>query len=264
MLDSITPLILTYNEDPNLERTLQRLTWAKRIIIIDSHSTDRTVAIARTYPNVELKQRPFDTHAHQWNYGLEHITSEWCLSLDADYVLTDELIAELANLDPASPSHGYYIPFKYCVFGKPLRHSILPPRQALFRPAKATYIDDGHTQLLQVQGASGQLSAPIHHDDRKPLGRWLWAQDRYMVLEAQKLLDTPASQLSWGDRLRQLKLVAPFIVLAYCLILKGGIFDGWPGWYYALQRMLAEIVLSLRLIELELTPSASMPRDHRP
>ena len=45
MLEKITPLILTYNEAPNIERTLQHLTWAKKIVVIDSYSTDETLKI---------------------------------------------------------------------------------------------------------------------------------------------------------------------------------------------------------------------------
>lgn len=251
ILEKITPLILTLNEGPNLDRTLQKLTWAKEIIVIDSFSTDNTLEIAASYSQVKLLQRNFDTHAIQWNYGLEQVQSEWVLSLDADYVLSDELIAELAALAEDSPIDSYFIKFKYCVFGKPLRGTILPPRQALFRKDRSIYIDDGHTQLLQVKGKSSTLNHPIYHDDRKPLSRWLWAQDRYMIIEVKKLLEIPVQELSWGDRIRKQKILAPWIILFYCLVLKGGILDGWIGWYYAFQRVLAEVLLSIRLIEAE-------------
>jgi glycosyltransferase involved in cell wall biosynthesis len=248
MIEEITPLILTYNEEPNIDQTLQQLTWAKEIIVVDSYSSDHTLKILDSHPKVKIFQRKFDTHAQQWNYGLEKIESEWVLSLDADYVLTDLLIETFKSLDnPAI--NGYSIPFKYCVFGQPLRGTILPPRLALFRKVSATYIDDGHTQLLQLQGTYHQINAYIHHDDRKPLGRWLWAQDRYMVIEAKKLLETPDRELSWGDRIRKQKIIAPFIIFIYCLVIKGGIFDGWQGWYYAFQRTLAELLLSIHLIE---------------
>jgi len=250
MLEQITPLILTYNEEPNIDRTLHELRWAKEIIVIDSYSTDRTLDILKSHPKVKIFQRKFDTHAQQWNYGLEQSDSEWILSLDADYTVTDSLIKTLKSLSDRAID-GYYIPFKYCVFGKPLRGTILPPRLALFRKASATYIDDGHTQSLKLQGNSSQLDAYIHHDDRKPLSRWLWAQDRYMVIEAKKLLQTPDRELSWGDRIRKRKVFAPLIVLIYCLILKGGILDGWQGWYYAFQRTLAETLLSIHIIEAE-------------
>jgi glycosyltransferase involved in cell wall biosynthesis len=255
-IEAITPLILTYNEAPNIDRTLQQLTWATEIIIIDSYSSDETLEIIKSYPQIKLFQRKFDTHTNQWNYGLEQVKSEWVLSLDADYVLTDRTIETFRSLAD-SKINGYFIPFKYCVFGKPLRGTILPPRLALFRKDSGIYIDDGHTQLLELTGRSSILDVYINHDDRKPLSRWLWAQDRYMVIESKKLLETPDRELSWGDRLRKRKVFAPFIILIYCLILKGGILDGWHGWYYAFQRTLAELLLSIHLIELEYFRSKS-------
>ena len=251
MLEEVTPLILTLNESPNIDRTLEHLTWAKRIIVIDSYSTDKTLDILQSYPQVQIFQREFDSHANQWNYGLQQLKTEWVLSLDADYIVTDELIAEIDALPKDSLVDGYFARFKYCVFGKPLRGTLLPPREVLFRKEKAVYLDDGHTQRLRVNGKSDMLSSYIHHDDRKPLSRWLWAQDRYMIIESKKLIETPDSELSFGDRIRQQKILAPFVILFYCLILNKGILDGWAGWYYALQRMLAEIMLSIRLIETE-------------
>lgn len=252
MAEKITPLILTFNEATNIDRTLQCLTWAKKIVVIDSYSTDETINIVSTYPQVDLFQREFDSFATQCNFGLSKIASEWVLSLDADYILTDELIneikafsAELSSID------SYSVRFKYCVFGKPLRGTLLPPRQILYKREKAFYSDDGHAHRVLVNGKSAMLANYIYHDDRKPLSRWLWAQDRYMVIEAKKLLETPNSELSFGDRLRRQKVIAPFIILIYCLILKGGILDGWRGWYYAFQRMFAETLLAIRLIEAD-------------
>jgi len=250
-LVEITPLILTYNEEANIDRTLSKLTWASQILIVDSYSDDRTLEIIRAYPQVKVLQRKFDTHTHQWNYGLSQVTTEWVLSLDADYQISRKLLDEIRSLSIDNTVHGYFIPFDYYVFGRPLRGNILPSRQALFRKSQTTYVDDGHTQLLEVKGQSRSLNQVIQHDDRKPLSRWLWAQDRYLKIEAKKLKETPWSQLSWSDRVRTFKILAPFIILFYCLILKGGVLDGWRGWYYAFQRMLAEILLSLRLIETD-------------
>lgn len=252
VIENITPLILTFNEAPNIDRTLQRLTWAERIVVIDSYSSDNTLEILNSYPQVQVIQRKFDTHATQWNYGLEHVSSEWVLSLDADYILTEEFISEIQSL-PLVKSFidGYFVTFKYCVFGKPLRGTLLPPRQVLFRKAKATYIDDGHTQLLQVKGQSSHLSTYIYHDDRKAVSRWFSSEIKYASLETKKLLETPFYHLSFVERVRRTKVLAPFLILIYCLIFKGGIFDGWRGWYYACQRTLAELLLSLTIIHSE-------------
>ncbi|MBE9008241.1 glycosyltransferase family 2 protein [Fortiea sp. LEGE XX443] len=261
MLEVITPLILTYNEAPNIERTVQSVKWAKQIVVIDSYSTDETLEILSSHPQVKIFQRKFDSFASQCNYGLSKITSEWVLSLDADYILTHELVDEIKALTLDIDTNSYIVKFKYCVFGQTLRATLLPPRKVLYKREKAIYKDDGHAHRVWVEGKSRMLSNYIHHDDRKPLSRWLWAQDRYMLIESKKLLETPASELSLGDRIRKQKLLAPFIILLYCLILKGGIWDGWPGWYYAFQRMLAEILLSIRLIELEKLHNKGLPEN---
>jgi hypothetical protein len=60
---------------------------------------------------------------------------------------------------------------------------------------------------------------------------------------------TPADKLSLADKIRKTKVLAPLVILVYCLVIKGGLLDGQRGWYYAWQRVLAEILLALRLIE---------------
>lgn len=248
---TITPLILTYNEAYNLDRTLQQLTWAKEIVIIDSYSTDRTLDIIAAYPQARVVQHKFESFANQCNFGLSQIESEWVLSIDADYILSQELIDEMSALSDSIDISAYSVPFKYCVYGKPLHGTLYPARKVLYRKDKGTYENDGHAHRVVIDGEVRSLKHVIYHDDRKPLSRWLWAQDRYMIIESKKLLETPDRELSWGDRIRKRKVLAPFIILIYCLIVKGGILDGWQGWYYAFQRMLAELLLSIHIIEAE-------------
>ncbi|HEX9555678.1 MAG TPA: glycosyltransferase, partial [Reyranella sp.] len=71
MLAEITPVILTYNEAANIGRSLERLTWARQVVIVDSGSTDETLSIAGRYANVRTVYRPFDTHARQWRFAVE-------------------------------------------------------------------------------------------------------------------------------------------------------------------------------------------------
>ena len=70
-----------------------------------------------------------------------------------------------------------------------------------------------------------------------------------MKLEADHIMQTPWRTLRNPDRLRRLIVISPFIVFLYCLFVKKGVLDGWAGVYYAFQRMLAESLLMLRLIE---------------
>lgn len=251
MIEQITPLILTFNEAPNIDRTLKRLIWAQKIVVIDSYSTDNTLEILQSYPQVEVFEHKFESFASQCNYGLEKVQSQWVLSLDADYILSEELIEEIKSLPQKPNVDSYFVNFKYCVFGKPLRGTLYPPRQVLYRQDKAAYQEDGHAHRVRVDGHFSVLKSYIYHDDRKSLDRWLNAQNKYMIIESKKILTTPNSELSFSDRIRKQKIIAPLAILFYCLILKQGILDGWAGWYYAFERMLAETLLSIRLIEME-------------
>lgn len=260
-LSSVTPLILTYNEEDNIGRVLERLTWAERVVVLDSFSTDGTLDIVRAFPNVDLRQRAFDSFAGQCNHGLGLIETEWVLSMDADYVLTPELVEEVAAL-PAEPEEvGFEVGFRYCIDGKPLRGTLYPPRVVLYRKAHAVYRQDGHAHRVHVEGKIGRLAAPILHDDRKPLRSWLAAQQRYAAQEADKLLATDPAALGFADRLRRKKILAPVLAPLYALFVKGGVLDGTPGWQYALQRAYAELLLSLHLFERQSNPVSDNSAD---
>ena len=244
----LTVLILTYNENENLGRTLNALRGVEHIILVDSFSDDDTLDIARMHPQVEIVQRQFDSFAGQCNFGLTKVRTEWVLSLDADYVLTPKLLAEILGLDPPCSVAGYRAGFRYCVLGRPLRITLYPPRTVLYRRARAVYEDQGHGHRVMIDGSVQPLTGLINHDDRKPLSRWLRSQDRYMLIEAPHLLSAPASALSRQDRLRRRAFLAPIVMFFYLMLARGLILDGWPGWYYVFQRTLAETLLALHII----------------
>lgn len=255
MLEQITPLILTYNEAPNIGRTLERLTWARDVVVVDSFSNDDTIEIASSFPQVRIFQRAFDCHRNQWEFGLREtgIQTPWVFALDADYVLTSDTVAELKNLQPDAATAGYRAKFTYCINGKELHSGIYPPVTVLYRREAAAYVQDGHTQRVVLDGQVEELRSPLLHDDRKPLQHWLNSQARYAELEAAKLLTTSREALNLKDRLRLCFAIAPLAALFYCLIVRGGIFDGWRGFYYAFQRSLAELMLSLYLLDSRCT-----------
>jgi glycosyltransferase involved in cell wall biosynthesis len=246
--DQITPLLITFNEAPNIARVLEKLRWAHRIVVVDSGSTDGTLDIIARFPMVEVVHRAFDSFAEQCNFGLQLIRTEWVLSLDADYELSDQLISELRELKGAGVA-GYRAPFIYRIFGRPLRGSLYPPRVVLYRVRDGRYANEGHGHRVSISGAIGNLRAPIYHDDRKPLSRWFHSQQNYARLEAEYLLKTPGEKLTRNDKIRRAGWPAPLFVLFYTLFAKGCILDGWPGWFYALQRLIAETMISLELLD---------------
>lgn len=248
-LSQITPLILTRNEAANISRCLKPLSWANQVVLLDSFSTDDTVRIAQgAHPNIVVTQRAFDSFAQQCNFGLSQITTEWVLSLDADYILTPELMAEIAALDPAADIAGYSSEFRYCIFGHALRSTLYPARTVLYRRQLAKYRDEGHGHRVVVDGKVEKLSGKIDHDDRKPFSYWIRSQDRYAIIEARHLLSMPLDSLSFQDRLRRKIFLAAPLIFFYLLFGRGLILDGWPGWFYVCQRTIAELMLSLRLL----------------
>ncbi len=246
-LSTITPLILTFNEAANIERTLRGLSWASSIVVVDSGSTDDTLKVLADNSSVRVLLRPFDDFAAQCNFGLQHIQTPWTFSIDADYVCPPELERELLTL--RDDVAGYENSFTYCIGGRPLRACLYPPRVTLFRTDLGRYCADGHAHRLQIQGEVLPLKTRILHDDRKSLERWLREQGRYAEQEACKLQSVPTKELGWKDRLRKKIIWAPLLTLVYCLFYKRLILDGWQGIYYSLQRTYAELLLSLKLVE---------------
>lgn len=252
LIDQITALLITYDEAPNVERVLARLDWAKRIVVVDSGSTDGTLDILAAHHLVDVHHRPFDTFAAQCNFGLSLIDTEWTLSLDADYVLSIELVEELRVLADDGTAAGYRARFIYDDYGRPLRASLYPPRTVLHRRNRARYRNEGHGHRVTIDGPVGSLGGAIHHDDRKPLSRWLSSQARYAQSEAEHLLSSPSEELSLIDRVRRLAWPAPLLALPYTLFVKRCVLDGAAGWHYALQRLLAELTIALAIIDRRL------------
>ena len=252
LLEEITPLVLSFNEAPNIVRTIDKLRWARRIVVVDSGSNDGTIDMLRSYQQVDLIHRAFTDFASQWNFGLMQVNTPWVLSLDADYQLSDEIISEMQSLSPAAGTNGYSASFVYSVFGHPLRGALYPPRVVLHKKGFANYKNQGHTQRLVVSGNILSLVSKIYHDDRKPLARWFQSQQRYARDEALYLLSADRATLSFPHKLRLAGWPAPIVVFFYTLIVKGCALDGWPGWFYALQRSVAECMIALEVIDRRL------------
>ena len=249
-LRQVTPIVLTWNEEPNIKSVFDKLAWASDVVVVDSGSTDQTLPLLKAYRNVRVITHPFSSHSAQWNYALTQtaIATEWVLSLDADYVLSDALVDEMQALAPLASTNGYTARFVYWSIGRPLRGTLYPPKVVLFRRSAARFFQDGHTQRLQVAGTTDELRSAVFHDDRKNLARWLRSQDAYAELEAQRIASSPALQRSWRDRFRRTGF-SPLFVALYALFAKRCILDGRAGLYYATQRAIAEALLTLKLWE---------------
>lgn len=257
MLRHITPVLLTYNEEANIGRTLSRLVWAKDIVVVDSGSTDGTLAVVAKFPQVRVFNHAFDSHANQWRFAIEEteITTNWILRLDADYQLSDALVSELAQLDPNAAVSAYRIAFDYAIFSRKLVSSLYPSNTILLRKGCFSVWDKGHTEAWRINGPIATLSARITHDDWKSTTQWLSGQARYMQREHDWLCASRGVGLvNW---LRQRPPLMPIAVFLYCMFGKGLVLNGRAGIFYALQRTVAEAVLSLMMLEERLRRRAT-------
>ena len=133
----------------------------------------------------------------------------------------------------------------------------------LYRRTAGRYVQDGHTQRWEGSGRIETLRGSILHDDRKPIARWLAAQVRYARLEADLLRTKSWRELGWPDRLRTLHVLMPPAAFIYCLTVAGGLLDGWRGLYYAVQRAVAEAILSFVLIERRISAALAASERRR-
>lgn len=246
----LSAIVITYNEEANIYRTLDSIRWIDDVLVLDSGSTDTTIDIVKEFPNTRIVYRRFDSFANQCNFGLNCINSEWVLSLDSDYVLSSELSEEIKYLIFSgsyrkSNHQAYRVRFQYWINGKPIRSALLPPRTCLYMRKYARYKDEGHGHRISIHGTCGQLKNKIWHDDRKSLSVWLMTQKKYQAIESVMLRDTNSSLLPIQDLIRKHTFLAPFASLFVCLFIRGGILDGKEGIIYAFQRFIAESLLYL-------------------
>lgn len=250
----ISVLVITCNEEANIRRFLEGMAWAEKILVVDSGSTDATLAVCAEFSHVRVVHRVFDSFANQCNFGLGLLDTPWVLSCDADYIAEPDFATAVRALD--GEVDGYTISFSYCIHGKPIRSGLYPARTALYRKAAGFYYNDGHGHKVKIRGKVLPFPSRLLHDDRKPLTRWLGSQGNYAAQEAVKLMSADYKGLPFQDKLRCTGWAAPIGMLFYCLILKGGLLDGWSGMFYAMQRTYAEILLALEILEQRLNRAA--------
>jgi glycosyltransferase involved in cell wall biosynthesis len=253
---SITPVILTYDEEPNIRRTLASLSWARDIVVLDSGSTDATASIARSVPAVRWFERKFDSHGKQWRYALEEtgISSDYILALDADMNTPSSFVTEAETRFLPSGCDGGVVPFEYWMLGQPLLGSVLPPQLRLFRRCAVRVGQEGHTQTFAVDGTVYRFAAPLCHDDRKSVERWVNSQLRYSEIERLRLTQRPSRALK--DRVRRMG-VSPPLVGAIAYLRSGGPLGGRAALRYAWERVVFECLLAMRLLDHDAEDSST-------
>jgi glycosyltransferase involved in cell wall biosynthesis len=273
----VTVVVLTWNEERNLEACLASVTpFARQVFCVDSGSTDRTLEIAQRH-GATVVSHSFETHASQWAWALAHLSidTDWVLGLDADQRVTPELATELADL-LSRPSNdgarGYFIKRRQVFRGRWIRHGGYYPKYLLKlfrRDAVRVDLTDLVDHHFDVAGPTGKLRCDLVEDNRNEaeIEAWTAKHNRYAVLQArQEIADAGAVRVSvgnlWGspdDRTRWLKqtwrglplFVRPTLYVAYRYVLRLGFLDGKEGFlFHVLQGFWYRVLVDANIDEL--------------
>lgn len=220
----LTAIVLTYNEERHLPECLRSLAWADEVIVFDSHSADRTEAIARA-AGARWLQRRFDHYAGQREAALAAATTEWVLFVDADERVPDALAQEVRSV-LGRPEAGWWVPRHNYLFGRLTLHAGWYPdyQLRLLRRGRAHYDPTRPVhELVLLDGPEGRLQNPLVHLNYETVGEFVAKQTYYARYDAQRLalegvrarphhlVTMPARQFWWR-----------FITLA-------GWREGWHG-----------------------------------
>jgi len=269
----ISVVILTHNEETNIRRCLDSVSWSDDILVVDSFSDDRTVEISKRH-GARVIQRAFDDFSSQRNFASEkgNLKYEWVLHLDADEIVTPELRAELPGA-VLGDKDAYRVSSKLMFCGKFLRHAgLFPWYQVRFgRKQTLRFKQVGHGQRETLEpGRVGTLkSSLLHFNFSKGLSDWIERHNRYSTAEAQQNVygytddDVPILDLLSTETHRRRRAAKKIfrrlpcratIRFIYMYLFRGGILDGKPGFTYC--RLLAWYEWLIGLKEREIKAHA--------
>ncbi len=240
----VTAIILTYNEEANIEHALKSICgWVNEVFILDSYSTDRTLEIARKYID-KIYQHEFTHYAEQRNWALQNlpIAQEWVLFLDADEEATiefrDELRFKLAQAELDEQIVAFSVRHRFFFLGKPLKYANLSiPHIRVVRKNKAFWHpSEGAMEQCVVKAQARELKSRLLHNNRKGLSDWIRKHNWYSTEEARYCLMDPSSdEISFANKIENKfpLLLRPFIKFLYVYFLRLGFLDGKAGLAYA-------------------------------
>jgi glycosyltransferase involved in cell wall biosynthesis len=227
-MPSLSVVLITRDEAANIRACIESVQWADEVIVVDSGSTDDTVAICR-----ELGAQ---VHVHDWpgfgiqkNRALGYATKDWVLSLDADERVTPELRAELIQAMREESAQGFYLPRLSQFCGRFVRHSGWYPDYVLrlFRRGAGSFSDSLVHETVLLTGRTVKLKNPLLHysyrtteDVERKVAHYSTAAARQMYQSGRRSnrLDA-AIRGGWA------------FVRTY--VLRLGVLDGSAGWNVA-------------------------------
>ncbi len=254
--------IPTFNEELNIKKSLKKLRWAKKIIILDSKSTDKTIEISKKFKNVKLisLKKSYD-YVSKLNYLINKTKNKWILLLDADYVLSNELIKKIKHLDEKAINKlhiiGFKIPIYNKIFNTIIKEDIYPKKILLFKNYNFKFKRLGHGEKLYFnnKGKVKILDECIFHENLKDLNdfyTWKKNQIEYSKKDALRITKKKYSKLRLQDKIRRLIPINILMLFFFLIFFKKIFFYKKAGVFYLYQRLFYEYFLSISIFKLYL------------
>tara|TARA_B100000900_G_C20591066_1_gene721603 strand:+ start:413 stop:1240 length:828 start_codon:yes stop_codon:yes gene_type:complete len=265
----ITGLILTFNEENILEKSLESLNFVDEVIVFDSYSTDNTIEIARSF-NAKIIQRKFDNFSSQRNAALKSVNSDskWILMIDADEIISEDLKQEISDVTKIENDISLYMFRRKDIYNdKWLRYSSGYPTwfPRLFRNGEVTVKREINEEYI-CKGDTANLNGHlIHYPFNKGLNWWISKHNKYSDMEAQLMLteinekikisnlfsSSPILRRQVQKRLSYHIPFRPHFVFFAFYFLKRGFLDGRSGYQFCKLRKMYETMIDLKFKALK-------------
>lgn len=272
-MNDITAIILTKNEEVNIERCIKSAKLvAGRVIVVDSGSKDKTCDIAKK-KGAEVVFHEFKTHGEQFNWALDNlnIDTPWVLRLDADEEIPPQLaheIIEKCKIHLDDDVSGFVMKFKIYFLGTFLKHGGAYPfcKTTIFKVGKGKYDERNmRDDVIIFQGRLESLKEDCNHYDFKSLENWIDKHNWYSTLEANNVLNNSdylkqgfvssekTKKIRDGFYYRLPKFFRARLYFWYRYYIKFGFLDGKPGKIYAfLQAYWYRYLVDAKIMEREI------------
>lgn len=210
----LTAIILTYNEEKNVGRCIKSLNGlAKRVVVVDSGSTDGTIGIAKEL-GAEVLSHPWENHSKQYIWGEKaaNIDTQWVFRIDADESLTKQSAAEieeLCNKNANTEVNGLVVRFKVTFMGKELKHGgIYPFKKLLVYKAGIGYMEERNMDehIVLKYGRSIEVKSDSLHYDYKDLSAWVDKHNKYSSREVMDYFESQHAKVDTSGMSKSAKI----------------------------------------------------------
>ena len=185
----ISALAITYNEELHIESYIESLSFADEIIIVDSFSTDKTIALAQKY-DVKIIQREFKNFSDQKNFAISQAKNDWIVFFDSDEKISSDLANEIVTkVESKNPLNAYLIKRSFNFMGKRIKYSGFQTDVAvrLFNKNYCKYNGKVVHESIETDEKVGKLNHALDHQTYKSFDNYNQKLSKYSKLQAEEL-----------------------------------------------------------------------------